>query len=162
MNALRPVADAPVSHARYVLWAWLLAFLPSAAFFALRVALGNARLDGGPGPGMAAFAAYSILLAPLLETAVLLVLAVLLRRVPLPGDAWRVLLLAAVAALAHGAQGGIWAGLGVLWPFVVYAAALFHWLRRSWGEALLVGAAVHALYNGAFFAMAALAARLAA
>ena len=153
MHPLRALTDTEPGAARYVARAWLLAFLPSLAFFAIRVWLGNASLAFPAGPGMPGFAAYSIVVAPLLETALMMPLALALGLLPGASDWPRVVVLAALAALAHGIGGNAWSVAGAFWPFVVYAAALFAWQRRSTTEAYLVTALVHMLYNAAFFAV---------
>ncbi len=153
MRLLEPPADPQASKAPYILTAWLTALLPSLAFFALRVLAGRADLAVKPGPGVATFAAYSILAAPLLETAVMLPIAAALRQIPTQSNLPRIAILAALAAAAHALQGGAWAAAGAFWPFLVYAACLFAWWPRSLRDAFLVTAAVHALYNAAFLAI---------
>jgi hypothetical protein len=117
------------------------------------VTAGSATLAVPLQPGVAAFAAYSILVAPLLETAAMLVPALLLRRWRTRTDLPRILVLAGLAAAAHAVNGSLWSVVGAFWPFAVYAACLFAWWPRSWREASLVTAAVHALYNAAFLAI---------
>lgn len=148
--------DAPptaTTRSHYVAKAWLTALLPSLAFLAARLAAGNASLAIPLRPGVAAFAAYSILLAPLLETAAMLPIAALLRRLPARSNVLRILVLATLAAAAHAMQGGLWAALGAFWPFVVYAACLFAWWPRGQRDAFAITAAVHALYNATLLAL---------
>ena len=153
MRLLTLPSDRQANRTRYILTAWLLALLPSLAFFALRVLAGRADLAVKLAPGVPAFAAYSILVAPLVETAVMLPIAAVLRRLPGQSDLPRIAMLAAMAAAAHAIQGGAWAAAGAFWPFLVYAACLFAWWPRSTREAFVVTAAVHALYNAAFLAL---------
>lgn len=150
MRLLAAPADPATGRRRYVVTAWLLAWVPSLAFFIVRVLTGNASLAIPLGPGVAAFSAYSILLAPVLETAAMLPVAALLRRLPVRSDIPRIALLAALAAAAHAPQGGAPAVAGALWPFAVYSACLFAWWPHSWRDAFMVTAAVHALYNASF------------
>lgn len=137
----------------YILVAWLIAFLPSLALFAVRVATGSATLALPLRPGVAAFAAYSILVAPLLETAVLFALAAVLRRWLAPRPLAAILTLASLGAAAHALNGTAWAVAAAFWPFAVYAACLLAWWPRSARDAFVVAAAVHALYNAAFLAV---------
>lgn len=161
MPVLRALTDAETPHRTYVLRAWLIAVLPSLALFGARVLAGNASLGGPAGPGAVGFAAYSILAAPVIETAAMLPLALALRHLAGASDWPRVLALAILAALAHAFTGTAWAGVSAFWPFVVYSAALFAWLRRAWGEAFVVVAAIHMLYNATIFAVGLGLARLA-
>lgn len=133
--------------------AWLLAFLPSLALFGVRLAVGDATFGVALAPDAAGFAAWSILAAPFIETALMVPLAIALRAVPLHSDTPRILALAALAALAHGFGGSAWQVAAAFWPFVVYSAAMFAWRRKSWNDACLVTALIHMLYNGAFFAV---------
>ena len=75
----------------------------------------------------AGFVAYSIVVAPLVETTVMVPLALALRALPGQSDWPRVFALAALAALAHGFGGSAWQVVAAFWPFVVYSAALFAW-----------------------------------
>jgi len=158
---LLPAPGATASRGRWILAAWLLALLPALAFFAVRVATGQAALAVPLGPGFAAFAAYSILLAPLLETTAMLPFAALLRRLPAATDLPRILLLATLAAAVHAIEGGAWAAAGAWWPFAVYSACLLAWWPRSMRDAFVVTAAVHALYNAGILAVGVAAARAA-
>jgi hypothetical protein len=127
--------------------------VPSLAFFAIRVWLGNASLVLPAGPGVPGFAAYSIVVAPLVETMVMVPLALALNALPAKSDWPRVFALAALAALAHGFGGTAWQIVAAFWPFVVYSAALFAWRRRSLQDAYLVAVLIHMLYNATFFAV---------
>lgn len=153
MSPWRALQDLDAGHVRYAGRAFLLAFVPSLVFFAVRVAMGSATLGGELAQGIAGFAAWSIVAAPLVETALMVPLAIALRALPVRNDAPRILALAALAALAHGFGGSGWQVAAAFWPFVVYSAALFAWRRRSWNDAYLVTALIHMLYNGAFFAV---------
>ena len=150
MRPLRALSDTEAGSVSYVIRAWLVALVPSLALFAVRVALGNAVWIAPLPPGAAAFAGYSVAVAPFLETALMLPLALALRSLRVASDGPRVLALAALAAMAHGFGGSAWAVAGAFWPFVVYSAALFAGLRRSPIQAYLVTTAIHMLYNGAF------------
>ncbi len=153
MNPFRILASADVGHVRYTLAAWIIAVVPSLALFAARVAFGGASLQMPEGAGIAGFAAYSIVVAPLIETMVMVPLALALRALPGDSDWPRVFALAALAALAHGFGGTAWQVAAAFWPFVVYSAALFAWRRKSLNDAYLVTTLIHMLYNATFFAI---------
>jgi hypothetical protein len=153
MHPLRALQDVDAGHARYVWRAWLIAVLPSLALFGVRLAMGGATLRATLAPDVAGFATYSIVVAPLVETAVMVPLALALRALPGQSDWPRVFALAALAALAHGFGGSVWQVVAVFWPFVVYSAALFAWRARSLSDAYLVTVLIHMLYNAAFFAI---------
>lgn len=157
MNRLRSVSGAAAGRARYVAFAWLVALVPSLAVFALRVALGGASPTLPPVADLAGFAFYSIVVAPLVETALLIPFALALLRLPVASDWPRIVALAALAALAHGFGGSAWQVALAFWPFVVYAAALYAWRTRSLADAYLVTVAIHMLFNGAIFAAGVLA-----
>ena len=153
MSPFRILANTDVGHVRYILTAWTIAVVPSLALFAARVAFGGASLQMPEAAGIAGFAAYSIVIAPLVETMVMVPLALVLRALPGESDWPRVFALAALAALAHGFGGTAWQVAAVFWPFVVYSAALFAWRRRSLNDAYLVTVLIHMLYNATFFAV---------
>jgi hypothetical protein len=101
MNPLDISPDATSSHAAWVFRAWLLAVVPSLLYF---VALAGVGADALRPPGRApdvAFAGYSILAAPLLETALMLALARLLEFMIPQRRRVRIVLLAAILSLAH-------------------------------------------------------------
>ncbi len=136
-----------------MLWAWLIAVLPPLSLFGARVAVGDASLRPPPMPDFAGVAAYSIVAAPLIETALMVPVALALRALPLAGDWVRAGALAALAALMHGFGGSTWQVINAFWPFFVYSIAMFAWRRRSVHDAFLVPALVHLLYNATFFAV---------
>jgi len=139
--------------ARFVVRATLLAFVPSVLMFGVLVALGVETMRAPTGALDPAFIAYSVLLAPMIETAVMLAIAVLLVRLA-PGHlALQIALVALITALAHRI-GSDWRHVvDTAWPAFVYAMTLVLWLRRSATDAFIVTAIVHALYNAAFFAV---------
>lgn len=152
MNLLQVVSGTAAGRARYVAFAWLVALVPSLVVFALRVASGGAAPTLPPSADFAGLAFYSILVAPLVETALMIPFALALLRLPVASDWPRIVALAALAALAHGFGGSAWQVALAFWPFVVYSAALFAWRARSLGDAYLVAAAVHMLFNASMFA----------
>jgi hypothetical protein len=151
----RPILDdlvpATGGRARFVLVASLLAAVPPLAVFGIRVALGQDTPRAPPGALDPAFVAYSVLAAPMIETAMMLALAVVLARLMPRRVALQVVLLGLLGALAHRI-GGEWRQvLRTAWPMLVYATSLVLWLRRGAGHAFVVTALVHAAYNAAFF-----------
>lgn len=152
MKLLPVVSGTAGGRLRYVGLAWLLALAPSLVLYALRVALGGVSPTLPPAADLAGIAFYSILVAPLVETAAMIPFALALARLPLAGDGPRILALAALAALAHGFGGSAWQVAFAFWPFVVYSAALFAWRARSLADAYLVAAAVHMLFNASMVA----------
>ncbi len=157
MHPLRAITDTGAGHVRYVVRAWLVALVPSLALYVGRLALGDARAVPALAPDVAGYAAYSIVVAPLVETALMIPFALALLRLPVASDWPRIVALAALAALAHGFGGSAWQVALAFWPFVVYSAALYAWRSRSLGDAYLVAAAIHMLFNGAIFAAGVLA-----
>jgi hypothetical protein len=151
VNPFRSLADTDVGLGRYVLRAWLLAFLPALLLFGVRVGLGEVPLV--PDEAFAwSFAAYSVFVAPAVETALMLAFAWLLART-LPGrPTAHVVMLAAAFALLHVPGGGVAQAIGVAWPFIVYSAVMVAWRARSPQIAFLITTAVHAGYNAAFLA----------
>ena len=161
MNPFRILASTNAGHVHYIFAAWTIAVVPSLALFAARVAFGGASLQTPHGEEFAGFAAYSIVVAPLIETMVMVPLALALRALPGQSDWPRVFALATLAALAHGFGGTAWQVAAAFWPFVVYSAALFAWRRRSLNDAYLVTVLIHMLYNATFVAVGAAARMLA-
>ena len=157
MSPLETSCDTNASRAGYVLRAWLVAVIPSLLYFFSRVFIGADTLLPPAGTLDAAFAGYSILLAPLLETALMLPAASLLTRVIPRQRHVRIVLLAAIFALAHKIGGGWPQVFASFWPFVIYSVTLNTWLKRSGRDAFVLTALVHALYNATFFGVGALA-----
>jgi hypothetical protein len=162
MNPPEISSNAKAGRVRYALRAWLIAVIPSLFYFLARVHLGADSLRPPALAFDAAIAGYSILVAPLLETALMLPLASLLGLV-IPRHGWvRIVLLAAVCALAHRIGGGWQQVFASFWPFLIYSVTLTTWLKRSPRDAFVLTAFVHALYNATFFGVGAVDALLAA
>ncbi len=143
---------------RCILRASLLATLPSVAVFALLVEMDVDTLRAPLGALDAAFAAYALLVAPMLETAAMLAVAALAAWVAPRQPLLRILVVGLLGAWAHR-LGGDWRQVvRTLWPMLVYASAIVLWLRRSALDAFVVGSAVHAIYNASIFAMGAIGA----
>jgi hypothetical protein len=155
-------SGASASRTGYVLRAWLVAVVPSLLYFLALVAIGANSLRPPSGAPGAAFAAYSILAAPLLETALMLPLASLLALVIPRQTRMQIVLLAAICALAHKFGGGWQQVIASFWPFLIYSATLTKWLKRSGRDAFVLTALVHALYNATLFVVGALGNVLAA
>ena len=138
---------------RFVLRASFLAIAPSLLVFGVLVALGIDTLRAPTGTLDPAFIAYSVLLAPVIETAAMLALAAVLARLVPRLVVLQIVVVASIAALAHRI-GGDWRQVAATaWPMLVYAMTLVLWLRRSASDAFIVTTIVHALYNMAFFAV---------
>jgi hypothetical protein len=161
-NPFRILRDTDVGRARYALRAWLIAVVPSLLLFFALVALGAASLRPPAQPSDALAIGYSVLLAPVIETALMLVLAWPLNRALRGHEGLRIVVLAVACALAHSPGGGWRQAVNALWPFLVYAATLVNWLKRSNRDAFAVTAIVHGLYNATFFAVGALGALVSA
>jgi hypothetical protein len=144
------------SRASYAWRAWLVATVPSLLYFYARVLIGADSLHPPAGALDPTIAGYSMLAAPLLETALMFPLASLLAlMIPRQGSA-QIVLLALICALAHKIGGGWQQVFASFWPFLVYSATLITWLKRSGRDAFVLTASVHALYNATFFAVGAL------
>jgi hypothetical protein len=136
---------------QFLVRASLLAIVPSLLLFGAFVALRIDTLRAPPNAFEPAFVVYSLLVAPALETAVMLALAAVLTRAAPRHTALQIVLTACIAALAHG-MGGEWRRVGdTAWPILVYSASLVLWLRRSAIDAYILTTILHALYNAAFF-----------
>ena len=139
-----------------MLRAWLAAVVPSLLGFFALVSIGADSLRPPAGALDAAFAGYSILAAPLLETALMLPLASLLTLI-IPRQArLQIALLTMVCALAHLFGGGWRQVIASFWPFLIYSATLTTWLKRSGRDAFALTTLVHALYNATFFGVGAI------
>jgi hypothetical protein len=150
VDSLLPANDG---RAGYVLRASLAAVAPSLVVFGGLVALGIETLRAPPGALDPAFAAYSVLLAPAIETAVMLALAVVLARLAPRHRGLQIVVLALAGAVAHRVGGDWRQVMHAAWPMLVYATSLVLWLRRSATDAFVVTTIVHALYNAVFFAV---------
>jgi hypothetical protein len=151
MNPLDISPDTMPSRTAWVGCAWFIAVVPSVLYF---LALAGIGASAVPPPGRAfdvGFAAYSILVAPLLETALMVALARLLELMIPQRRLARVFLLAVICALAHGIGGTRHQVLASFWPFLVYSFVLVAWLPRSQGAAFVLTALVHSLYNATLF-----------
>jgi hypothetical protein len=144
-------SNAKSGRARYALRAWLIAVIPSLFYFLARVHVGADSLRP-PAPALdVTIAGYSILMAPLLETALMFPLASLLEMVIPRQERVRIALLAVICALVHRIGGGWQQVFASFWPFLIYSVTLTTWVKRSRRDAFVVTAFVHALYNASFF-----------
>jgi hypothetical protein len=153
LDTIERLLGADGTRARSALRASLAAIVPSLLLFALLVALG---IDSLRAPRQAidpAFVLYSVMLAPAIETAVMLAAAAVLARLLPQRALLQIVVLALLAALAHRIGGGWRQVLRTLWPLAVYAGCLVLWLRRSARDAFLVTTLVHMAYNGVLFAV---------
>ena len=149
------------ARAGYALRVWLVAVVPSLIYFFTLVSIGADSLQPPAGTLDAAVAGYSILVSPILETALMLLLAYLLELL-VPRSEWmRIIVLATTFALAHGYDGGWRQVIATVWPSLVYSVTLIRGLKQSTRVAFVLTAAVHALYNLTFFAVGVLGAFIA-
>lgn len=162
MNFMETFGAPNAGAARFALRAWVVAVVPSLLYFFARVVAGADSLRPPGGAIDPVFAAYSILAAPLLETALMYPLASLLALLIPRREGVRIVLSALICALAHWIGGGWSQAISSIWPFLVYSATLVIQLKRSRMDAFVLTALVHALYNATFFAVGALGAFLAA
>ena len=137
----------------YALRAWLVAAVPSLLYFFALVSIGTDSLRTPTGALDATFAGYSILAAPVLETALMFPVASLLALIIPRRPRARIVLLAMVCAVAHLFGGGWRQVIASFWPFLVYSATLTTWLKRSGRDAFVLTAFVHALYNATFISV---------
>ena len=141
------------SAASYALRAWLFAVVPSLLYFLALVCIGTESLRPPAGSLDTTFAAYSILGAPLLETALMVPMASLLGLLIPRHGRLQIVLLASICALAHRIGGSWQQVVASFWPFLIYSVTLFTWAKRSTKTAFVLTALVHALYNATFFAV---------
>jgi hypothetical protein len=160
VNPLEVLYDTKASGAGYALRAWLIAVIPALLYFFALVYLGVDSLRPPTGALDPGYAGYSILVAPLLETALMLPFAFLIKLLIPRHGLVQILLLAAICALAHKIGGGWQQVIASFWPFLIYSVTLTTWLKRSSSAAFVLTALVHALYNATFFAVGALGALL--
>jgi hypothetical protein len=158
-----PISYAPkASRSEYALRAWLIAVIPSLLYFFALVYIGADSLRPPAEALDAKFVGYSILVAPLLETALMFPLASLLNLIIPRRERVQIVLLAAICALAHRIGGGWQQVVSSFWPFLIYSVTLTTWRKRSNGDAFVLTALVHALYNVTFFGVGILGLVLAA
>jgi membrane protease YdiL (CAAX protease family) len=129
----------------YVLKAWLLALLPS---FVLS-GLVNVVLKPTSGPDIPTEGSLPLLLlivaGPLVETLIMILMILGLRRLFGAGPA--VVLSALLWGIGHSLASPIW-GLVVWWPFLIFSIAFLTWRERGMGTAILMVTAIHGLQNG--------------
>ena len=151
MNPLDISPDATASRTAWVLGAWPIAVVPSLLYFLALAGIDADVLQPPRRTFDVAFAGYSILAAPLLETALMLALARLLEFMVPRRRRLRIVLLAVTCALAHLIGGGWHQVVASFWPFLIYSVMLTAWLPRSPHVAFLLTALVHSLYNATLF-----------
>lgn len=147
-----------MSRAAYAVRAWLIAVVPALLYFFARVYIGADTLS--PPAADAVYAGYAILVAPLLETALMFPLASLIKVLIPRHERIQILLLATICALAHKITGSWQQVFASFWPFLIYAVTLTTWQKRSRRLAYALTALVHALYNATFFAVGTIGALL--
>jgi membrane protease YdiL (CAAX protease family) len=130
--------------ARYVLRAWLLAFVPSMLLsWLVAMALPAAEAPPLVIDGILAVAMV-VLFAPLVETLIMVPVVLLLQR--LLGFGPAVVASAVLWGIAHSLAAPVW-GLVIWWPFLIFSIAMLTWRRQSLVAAVLVVFAIHAVQN---------------
>jgi membrane protease YdiL (CAAX protease family) len=137
--------DTDALKARYLLRLWLLALIPS---FLLSGLVGLLVPDAEP-PALVTEGALPVLLivvaAPILETLIMALVLLVLRRFLSFGLA--VLASALLWGIVHSLSAPIW-GFVVWWPFLVFSVAFLTWRERGMLTAMGIVALAHALQNG--------------
>lgn len=134
----------------YILKTWLLVFLPSVVISGA-IGLGAGALGFEPQvpdlPTVTPFDFFAlVVLAPVLETLIMLVPLLLMNR--LFGGTAAVLLSATGWAIAHSLHAPMW-GFVIWWPFLVFSALILIWRDRGLWVAAGIVMLVHGLQNGA-------------
>jgi hypothetical protein len=150
--------DASGSRLRYVIIAWPIATLPTLLLAPLLIKAKVALNLALPHPThwTSTLAVTVVVVAPLVETGLMLLAYYLLGFVIRRSRILRALVLAALAAVAHvGSFGGWLHVVGVAWLFVVLSIALAAWVERRAWSAFVVVSSVHLLHNAVVFALGA-------
>jgi riboflavin transporter FmnP len=149
MNPFRVLLYPSGSRTRYVVRAWLVGTLPSLFILPIMVAIverfrpvelpefDDTRLN----------MIFAVLVAPILETLLMLAVWYGLRRLIGGAQPLRIALLAAVFALSHYWAGGWWHVVGVAWLALVLSTALTVWSDKRVRDGFVIAAAVHAMAN---------------
>jgi hypothetical protein len=149
MNPFRALLHAEGSRWRYIVTAWLIGTLPSLFIFPIIIAivehfrpvelpeLDDTRLN----------MIFAVLVAPILETLLMLAVWFLLRRLIDGAQPLRIAILAAAFALGHYGAGGWWHVFGVAWLALVLSTALTVWADKRVRDGFVIAAAVHAMAN---------------
>jgi len=147
------LVDASGSRLRNILVAWPIATVPSLLLLPPLVYTAKHVLHLQP-PHIASpylLIVAAVIVAPPLETGVMLLVYYLLHFVVWRNRTLRVLILAVLAASAHVSEGGWLHVIGVFWPFLVMSIALAAWEQRRVRDAFIVVTAIHALGNATLF-----------
>jgi hypothetical protein len=149
MNLFRGLLDTSGSRFRYVVRAWLIGTLPSLLIFPLIIDIVEhfrpvelPELDDTP-----LNTVIAVLVAPILETALMLVVWLAVQRVIGGAAPLRIAILALVFALSHYWAGGWWHVAGVAWLALVLSTTLTVWSDRRVRDGFVITAAVHAMAN---------------
>jgi hypothetical protein len=150
------LVDASGSRLRYILVAWPIAIVPEVLLFPLLLwvhAEVPAPYIEDPKVALARWLFGAVIVAPPIETSLMLLVYYLLHFIVGRGRVLRVLLVAVLAASAHISLGGWLHAIVVFWPFLVMSIALAAWEKRKVRDAFIVVTAIHALDNGTFGAI---------
>jgi len=147
---------------RYVLRMWVLAFVPTLVISFVAVAayiiVGLSAPRYPPPTSALTFIFGSLVFSPLVETAIMIPIIYLIKRV-----FHRLAYIAAVSGALWGLSHALFAwpaGLWVAWPFFVFTLCFVAWRPISLGLAYWYTAACHMLYNAGLGILIGLAAIL--
>lgn len=139
--------------ARYVVRAFLYSFVPALSVAAIlnHLVPGIFELATPYRSGTPLDSFAVVMLAPLVETALMFPIIAILQR--LLGTKWLIVALSATLwALLHGLVNVGW-GLITFWPFVVFSSAFLAWRRHGIWPTFAITASIHILHNLASVAL---------
>jgi hypothetical protein len=149
--------DTSGSPVRYALIAWPVATVPALALGAIIDLVAPEFGTHPPHEALSvALTAWVIGIAPVLETGIMVIVSYLLRLVLPRYEKLQILFLALAAALAHAVNDTWLRAILVIWPLLIYSAALISWRKRSTSTAFFVAASIHSLHNATVVAVGAL------
>lgn len=140
-----PLIVNEMSLATYCLIVYAITTIPTLALAALFLAMkGTSYPESIGGPDLASFWG-STLVAPIVETFMLL-LSVRLIGIATENRWLIAILVALLFSLLHGSIRPVW-GLFVFWPFVVLTMSFISWRRKSFWWGYLAACIPHAMNN---------------
>lgn len=145
----RTLYNTDQSIGRYVLKAWLFAFVPSILIAAALSLAGGGGEETGQqiveGQTPLVFAFGALLLSPWVETLLMIPILALYRRF-IPRPVFIALASALTWAIFHSLLVPFW-GLTVCWPFFIFSIAFLEWEKKSLLRAVIVTALIHTCQN---------------
>ena len=149
--------DSSRSPLRYVFLAWPVATFPALALGSIIDLVAPGFGTHPPSKALSlALTAWVIGVAPAIETGLMVIVSYLLRLALPRYKKSQILLLALSAAIAHSIDDSWLRAVLVIWPFLIYSAALISWRKRSTSTAFFVATAIHSLHNATVVAVGAL------